>query len=85
MRRETLVDTATAIERFIVDEILLGSESSIDPNRSLVGDSVLNSLALIRLIGYIEEHFGITVEDGEVVYENFDSVAAITAFIHDRQ
>lgn len=42
------MDTETAIERFIVDEIMLGDSSTkLDPNESLISTGVLDSLALL--------------------------------------
>lgn len=76
------MDTEAAIEHFISNEILLGrSTKRLDPNESLVDSGILDSLSLLRLIAYIEENFGIIIEDGEVVLENFESIATITRFI----
>jgi acyl carrier protein len=70
------------IERYIVEEILLGSgDSRLDPNESLIDAGILDSLALLRLIGFVEERFGVTVDDVEVVPDNFESINATKAFI----
>lgn len=76
------MDLETAIERFIVDEIMLvDSQTKIDPDESLISSGVLDSLALLRLIAFLEEQLGITVEDSEVIPENFESINEIKAFI----
>lgn len=76
------MDLETAIERFIVDEIMLAdSQTKIDPDESLISSGVLDSLALLRLIAFLEEQMGITVEDAEVIPENFESINEIKAFI----
>jgi acyl carrier protein len=70
------------IERYIVEEILLGSgDTRLDPNESLIDAGILDSLALLRLIGFVEERFGVTVDDVEVVPDNFESINATKAFI----
>lgn len=80
------MDTETAIERFIVDEIILGDSSTkIDPDESLISSGVLDSLALLRVIAFIEEQFGITVEDSEVIPENLETVNDIRSFIEKKQ
>lgn len=80
------MDTETAIERFIVDEIMLGDSSTkIDPDESLISSGVLDSLALLRVIAFIEEQFGITVEDSEVIPENLETVNDIRSFIEKKQ
>jgi acyl carrier protein len=76
----------TSIERFIVDEILLGSEQTrLDPDESLISSGVLDSLALLRLIAFLEEQMGVTVEDSEVIPENFETVNEIKGFIERKR
>lgn len=80
------MDLETAIERFIVDEIMLGDKQTrIDPNDSLISSGVLDSLALLRLIAFLEEQIGITVEDSEVIPENFETISDIKAFINRKK
>ncbi len=75
----------TSIERFILDEILMGSRDSIGPDESLLASGVIDSLALLRLIGFIEEHFDVVVEDDEVVPENFESINVMTGLVASKQ
>lgn len=80
------MDTETTIERFIVDEIMLADSSTkIDPDDSLISSGVLDSLALLRLIAFIEEQFGIIIEDSEVVPENLETVNDIKTFIEQKK
>ena len=73
---------APAIERFIVDEIMMGDrDTTIDRDASLISSGIVDSLALLRLINFIEEHFGITIEDDEVVPDNFETVASAENFV----
>ncbi|UCG22656.1 MAG: acyl carrier protein [Chloroflexota bacterium] len=63
------------IERFIVDEIMIGDkQTKIDPDQSLLNSGIIDSLALLRLIGFIEDQYGITIDDGEVIPENFETI-----------
>jgi len=48
---------------------------------SLLETGVLDSLSLLRLVVFIQERFGITVDDVDLVPENFDSVDAICAYL----
>jgi len=80
------MDVETAIERFVVDEIMLGdSNTKIDPNESLISSGVLDSLALLRLIAFLEEQMGVTVDDSEVIPENFESINEIKSFIEKKR
>jgi acyl carrier protein len=80
------MDVETAIERFVVDEIMLGdSNTKIDPNESLISSGVLDSLALLRLIAFLEEQMGVTVDDSEVIPENFETINEIKSFIEKKK
>jgi len=80
------MDVESAIERFIVDEIVLGdSNTKIDPNESLISNGVLDSLALLRLIAFLEDQMGVTVDDSEVIPENFETINEIKSFIENKR
>jgi acyl carrier protein len=80
------MDVETAIERFVIDEIMLGdSNTKIDPNESLISSGVLDSLALLRLIAFLEEQMGVTVDDSEVIPENFETINEIKIFIEKKK
>jgi acyl carrier protein len=52
---------------------------------SLLETGVLDSLSLLRLVVFIQERFGITVDDVDLVPENFDTVDAICAYLRSRE
>jgi len=51
---------------------------------SLLETGILDSLGLLRLVVFIQERFGIAVDDVDLVPENFDSVDAICAYLRTR-
>lgn len=76
------MEIETAIENFIVNEIMLRDQSTrIDPDESLLNSGVLDSLALLRLIAFVEDQFNLPIQDSEVVPENFETINEITEFI----
>ena len=52
---------------------------------SLLEAGVLDSLGLLRLVLFVRERFGVTVDDVDLVPENFDSVDAICAYLRSRE
>ena len=56
----------------------LGNETS------LLDTGILDSLSLLRLVVFVQERFGITVDDVDLVPEHFDSVDAICAYLSSR-
>ena len=51
---------------------------------SLLETGILHSLSMLRLAVFLRERFGVTVEDADLVPENFDSVDAICAYLRSR-
>jgi len=76
------MSTETDIERLIIDELLSGKgRTKIEPDESLIKSGILDSLALLRLVVLIEQRFGVTVGDGELVPDNFETISRIKAFL----
>jgi acyl carrier protein len=70
------------IERFIVEEIMMkGDETTIEPDQSLIESGILDSMSLLRVIGFLEERFDVTIEDEEVVVDNFETISSINALL----
>jgi acyl carrier protein len=51
---------------------------------SLLETGILDSLSLLKLVVFIQERFGIVVDDVDLVPENFDTVDAICAYLRSR-
>ncbi len=51
---------------------------------SLLETGVLDSLSLLKLMLFVQERFGIAVDDVDLVPENFDSVDAICRYLRSR-
>lgn len=65
------------LRTYIQDNLLRGKGVEIGDNDSLIEHGVLDSLALLNLITFIEDQTGIRVPDDEVLLENFETVTAI--------
>jgi acyl carrier protein len=57
----------------------------LGPATSLLETGILDSLSLLRLVVFIQERFGIVVDDVDLVPENFDSVDSICAYLRSRE
>jgi len=51
---------------------------------SLLENGIIDSIGVLELVSYIEQRFGVTVTESEMMPENFDSVSAIAAFLARR-
>ena len=52
---------------------------------SLLDSGILDSLGLLRLVVFLEGRFGITMDDADLLPENFASVNAICTHLRARE
>jgi acyl carrier protein len=52
---------------------------------SLLESGILDSLSLLRLVVFLEERFGVTMGDADLLPENFASVNTICAYLRARE
>jgi acyl carrier protein len=77
------MDVSERIRKFIREEVILDEGAQIDDDTSLL-DGILDSLALMQLVGFLEEEFDTEIDDTEVVVENFRTIADIERLVNAR-
>lgn len=76
----------SVVKDFIRNELMFGNDGAkLDSNTDLIGSGMLDSVAVLRLILFIEERFGVHVADGEVLPDNFRTVDMIRSFVENKQ
>ncbi len=75
------MDRKTALTQFIKQEIMRNPNAKLQENDDLLSAGILDSLAILQLVAYIEESFGIKVPDEDVVFENFQSIRALAQYL----
>ena len=59
MERKEVIDK---LRQFVLQEILEGETQELDEKTPLLSLGVIDSLSLLRLLGFIEEEFGVGVQ-----------------------
>jgi acyl carrier protein len=75
------MDRASQVRAFVVDNFMLGKGDSLSSSDSLLARGVIDSTGILELITFLEQTFGITIDDQEVQAENFDSIDRIARFL----
>jgi D-alanine--poly(phosphoribitol) ligase subunit 2 len=75
------LDTDTIIQNV---RTISGYEGAVDADTSLFSSGMLDSIAMISLIAFVEQHAGIEVRADEVTLDNFDTPARIARFTGQR-
>jgi acyl carrier protein len=66
---------------FIVENFLFGEEVGFSDADSFLRQGIIDSTGVVEIIAFIEEHYGIKVEDDEIVPDNLDSIEKLSGFI----
>jgi acyl carrier protein len=78
-------DVKQQIRSYILDNFLMGGDrDGLKDGDSFLEQRILDSTGFIELVSYIEQQFGVKVEDEEIVPENFDSVNNIAAYLQNK-
>ncbi len=73
------------VKEFILKQFLPGEDpNALTDDTAMMDTGILDSLATLRLITYLEEEFGIRVEAHEADSENLNTVADITRFVSSK-
>ena len=72
-------NAAAAIREWLQENVTGGREVSDD--EQLIENGVLTSLQTVELVMFLEDRFGVTVEDEELDEENFASVRTIADLV----
>lgn len=76
----------TEIRAFIVENFLFGDEGALgEDTTSLIENEVIDSTGVLELVTFMEERYGVSVADEEIVPDNLDSVARIAAYLRGKQ
>lgn len=76
-------DIKQEIRAFVTQNFLMGSSEALNDDAPLLGN-VIDSTGVIELIVFVQERFVISVEDEEVMTDNFGSVKNVVAFIEKK-
>ena len=69
------------VREFVTSNFYVANPASLQNAESLLDSGVMDSTGVLELIAFIEETYGITVEDSEMLPENLDSIDRVTDFV----
>ncbi len=77
----TRSETKDIIANYIRNSFIKDSGIEISDDTALIEDKIIDSTGVIETVAFIEETFGVSVEDEEIKFENFRSLNTITDFV----
>ena len=69
------------VKAFIVENFLFGEEGDLKEDTSFLEEGIIDSTGVLEMVDFLEEEFGISIEDEELIPENLDSLKNIAAYL----
>jgi acyl carrier protein len=75
-------DIKLKVRGFVVDNFLFGNANGLADDTSFLEAGILDSTGVMEVVAFLEQQFGVRVDDDELTPENLDSIASIGAFVY---
>jgi acyl carrier protein len=80
------VEVKKEIRDFIVQNALFGStERTFKDEDSFLEKEIIDSTGVLELVSFVEDRFGINVNDEELVPDNFDSIDKLGEYVRRKR
>ncbi len=74
------------LRRYIEDNFIMGARTAaLQDSDSFLEHQVLDSTGFLELIAHLEETYGISVADNEMLPENLDSLDNVAQFLRGKR
>ena len=79
-------DVKRTVKQFILQEFLPGEDpANLTDAVPLTRGGIIDSLATLKLVAFLEEHFGIQIEAHEASPDNLNSLSDIAALVERKR
>lgn len=73
------------VRAFIAENFYVPDAEGIRDDASLLGQGIIDSTGMLELTAFLEREYAMTVGDAEIIAENLDTIARITAFVERKR
>ena len=82
IEKDQVMDVKEQIRSYVAESLLFSSNGyEFSDNASFLDKGIVDSTGVVELVLFVEENFGIEVDNDEIVPDNFDSVDNLAAYI----
>jgi len=72
---------AQQIRSFIQESFLFGQADSLRDGDSFLESGIIDSTGILQLIAFLQDAYGVRVEDEEAIPDNLDSIDRIVVYL----
>lgn len=74
----------TDIRNFILKKFPLARKQNVQDSDALLEKGMLDSQGVLEVVLFIEQEFGVIVEDDDLVSENFQTIERIAGYVQSK-
>jgi len=78
-------EISNTLSKFIAEKILKQPNKEIKPDEALISSGLIDSFSLMDLALFVEDTFGVKIEDTELNADTFDSLNQLVDLIESRK
>ena len=75
----------TKLSSFLANDILKQPNRAIAPDEPLISSGLIDLFSLMDVALFVEDNFGVRIEDTELNADTFDNLTQLVALIESRQ
>lgn len=75
----------SSLEKYIAAEVLKQPNRAIAPDEPLISSGLIDSFSLMDLALFVEDTFGVRIEDTELNANTFDNLNQLAGLIESRR
>jgi len=78
-------DLIPKLSNFLATDILKQPNRAISPDEPLISSGLIDSFSLMDVALFVEDNFGVRIEDTELNADTFDNLTQLASLIKSRQ
>lgn len=79
------VTVEALVRQFIIRQFRADDPAKLADDTLLMEEGIVDSVAMLAVIMFLESEFGIEVDNAEIIPDNLDSIERIAAFVAGKQ
>jgi len=71
----------TNIRYYIIENFLFGDGVQLHDDTSFLESGIIDSTGILEIVNFLEQEYGITIDDEDLIPQNFDTLININRFL----
>jgi acyl carrier protein len=78
-------EITTTLARYVAEQIVKQPKRIVSETEALISSGLIDSFHLVDLALFVEDKFGVRIDDSELSAQTFDTLAQLAELIRQRQ